>query len=237
MTFSTRRLTEVITEKYVLRQLATHPTVVYTGRDETLLFLVIAKGETVMYRRRNRNPLRGLTGGIVLIGIALAFAFGGGTFFLPIFFIALAFSILVGSFSTYNPRGLYGGFYGFLWMLILALFFITHSWIWFLVGAGISAILGAFAGPIMAALLGAGIFAATRNNPPYQQPYQPYQQPNQPYQQPYQPYQQGYQPPPPQPTETYQEGGQQYQYPPQQQPPYQQPEVQYPQQQELPPQQ
>ena len=189
-----------------------------------------------MYRQR--NPLRGLSGGIVLLGVALAFVFGGGGFSLPVFFIALAFSILIGSISSFNPRGVYGGLYGFFWMLILALFFITHSWIVFLIGAAISAILGALARPILVMLFGAGIFgAASMFN---QQPQQPYYQPQQPYppQEPYQPYQQGYQqsmqPPP-----GYQEGGQQYQYPPQYQQPaqpqYETPQAQYPQ--EMPPQQ
>src|SRR5437588_13071375 len=115
-------------------------------------------------RYRQRNPLRGLTAGIILIGLALGFAFGGGHLFLPIFFIALAFSALIGSISTFNPRGLYGGFYGFFWLLVLAMFFFTGSWIWFLVGAGISIILGVLIRPILAGLLGLGIFAAMRNN-------------------------------------------------------------------------
>jgi hypothetical protein len=192
-----------------------------------------------MYYRRRRGPFGGIAGGIVLIGIALAFLLGRGEFFLPVLFVFLGFSILIGSFATPNPRNVYGAFYGFLWMIILALFFITGSWVWFLIGAGISAILGALARPLLAALLGAGIFAAMQRNqqqpPQYQPPSQPYQQPpqNQQNQPTYQPYQQGYQPPQ-QPTETYQEGGQQYNYLPSQ---YEQPQVQYPQQQELPPQQ
>src|SRR5215471_5876117 len=98
-----------------------------------------------MYRQR--NSLGGLTGGIFLIGLALAFFIGSGHFFLPILFVTLAFCSLFGSITTFNPRGLYGGLYGFLWLLILALFFLTGSWLWFLVGAGISAILGALARP------------------------------------------------------------------------------------------
>lgn len=177
-----------------------------------------------MYRR---NPVRdifsGISGGIVLIGIALAFVFGGGGFNLPVFFLFLGFSILFGSLGSLNPRGVYGGIIGFFWMLILALFFITGSWIWFLVGAGISAIMGALLRPIMAGLLGLGIFGMASTFNQRQQP--TYQPP--PYQQQYQSYQQGYQPPQP----TYQEGGQQYQYPQQDE----QPQAQYPQ--EMPPQQ
>ncbi len=187
-----------------------------------------------MYRQQ--NPLRGLAGGIFLIGLALAFFIGHGSFFLSILFVALAFSSLIGSLSTFNPRGAYGGLQGFIWLLGLAILFLpgVGFWPWILVLCGISAILGVLARPIMAGLLGIGILgiASTADQPP-QPTYQPPQPPQPPYQQSYQPYQQGYQPPPPaQPTETYQEGGQQYQPQPQ----YEQPQVQYPSQ-EVPPQQ
>ena len=180
-----------------------------------------------MYRR---SSFGGLAGGIAILGVALAFIFGFGGFNLPVFFVALAFSILVGSLATLNPRRIYGALYGFFWMLILALFFITHSWIVFLIGAAISVILGSLARPLLAMLPGLGIFGAV--NMANQQPQQPYYQPPP---QPYQPYQGGY---PPQ--ETYQEGGQQQypsQSPPQYQQPaqaqYEQPQAQYPQ--EMPP--
>jgi len=169
-----------------------------------------------------QNPLRGLAGGIFLIGLALAFFIGHGDFFLPILFVALAFCALVGSLSTFNPRGVYGGLQSFTWLLGLAILFLpgVGFWPWILVLCGISAILGVLARPIMAGLLGAGILGvASMAN----------QQPQPTYQPPYQPYQQGYQSPPPvQPTETYQEGGQQHQY--QSQPQYEQPQVQYPSQ-------
>jgi hypothetical protein len=45
-------------------------------------------------------------------------------------------------------------------MIILAFFFITHSWIWFLVGAALSALMGALFQPIVAPLPGWGIFGA-----------------------------------------------------------------------------
>lgn len=181
-----------------------------------------------MYRRR-RNSFGGLSGGIVLLGLALAFVFGHGSFFLPIFFIGLAFSILVGALASGNPRSMYGAFYGFLWMIILAVFFLTNWWVVFLIGAAISAILGALARPLLAALLGIGIFGAA--NMANQQPQQPYYQPPQDtYGQPT--YQEGYRP---SPQPTYQEGGQQYQYPPQdpqyEQPQYERPQAQYPQEQ------
>ncbi len=157
-----------------------------------------------MYPRRSVTG--GISGGITLLGIALAIVFGGGSFNLVIFFIALAFASLISSLGTLNPRRVYGGLHGFFWMLIVALFFATGSWIWFLVGAAISTILGSLVKPITAALLGLGLFgmASMANQQPQQSPYQ---QP-----QPYQPYQEGYQPP--QPQETYREVGQQSQYVP-----------------------
>ena len=178
---------------------------------------------------RVRNSVTGgISGGIVLLGLALAFAFGG--FNLTVFFIALALAALVSSLGSLNPHRIYGSLQGFFWLLILALFFATDNWIWFLVGAGLSAIMGALFKPIIAGLLSLGIFgAATMANQPQQQPYY---QPQQPYYQPPQapqaPYQQGYQP---QQTETYQEGGRQHQYAEQ----FEQPQAQYPQQ--MPPQQ
>ena len=172
-----------------------------------------------------RNPVRsvtsGISGAIVLIGLALAFAFGG--FNLSIFFVALAFASLIGSFGSLNPRNAYSGIQGFVWLLGLALCFAIGFWPWVLVVAAVSTIIGALTRPIVAALVGMGIFglASSMSNrqPPQQQYYQP------PPQQPYEPYQQGYQPPPP----VYQEGGQQYPYPQQ----YEQPQAQYPQ--EMPP--
>ena len=142
---------------------------------------------------RYRNPVRSITGGlsgaIVLLGLALSFAFGG--FNLVIFFIALAFAVFIGSL---NPRGVSGGLIGAMWMIMLALFFATGSWLWFLVGVALSAIISAFIRPLTAFLLGLGIFGLAAAN---QQSQQPYYQPS-PNQQPYppQPYQQGYQPTP-----------------------------------------
>ena len=149
----------------------------------------------MMYNNR-RSTTGGLSGAIVLLGLILAFVFAGSDGFnLVIFFIALAFAALVGSFATLNVKGVYGGIMCAMWMLILALFFATdkywdNAWLWFLVGAFLSMILGSLIKPIMAALMGIGILDATSGQQP-QQPYQPYQ---------------------PQP-QTYQEGGQQYPYP------------------------
>ena len=176
-----------------------------------------------MRNRSSQSITGGLSGAIVLIGIVLALAFGG--FNLVIFFIALAFSTFVGSLSSRNPRGVYGGLIGAMWLIMLALFFATGSWLWFLVGAALSAILGTLVRPITALLLGMSIFGFTSQP---SQTQQPYYSPTPPQQAPYQPPQ----------AEGYQEGGQRYQYPgqqllPQQQ--YEQPQSQYPQ--EMPPQQ
>jgi len=168
---------------------------------------------------RTRNSVAsGVSGGIVILGVALAFAFG--SFNLTIFFIALAIATLVSALGSLNPHRMYGSLQGFFWLLILALFFATDNWIWFLVGAGVSAIMGALFKPIIASLMGLGL-ASVANRPPQQPYYQPSQSPQQ-------SYDQGYRPPQP---ETYQEGGQQYRTPQE----YEQPQVQYPQ--EMPPQQ
>lgn len=168
----------------------------------------------------NRNSTTsGIASGIFLIGLALAFVFGG--FDLRIFFVALAFSTLVGSMGSRNPHSIYGGFQGFLWLMALAIFFMTGSWIVFLLAAGVSAILGTLIRPIIAGLASTAFFA----RPQQQQQY--YQPPSQP--QPYQSYQEGYRPPEPA-VETYQEGGQQYPYPSQPSQEYEQPQAQYPQQ-------
>lgn len=136
-----------------------------------------------------RSVTRGISGGIVLLGMALAFAFGH--FNLAIFFAALAFASLVGSLSS--PRAAYAGIHGFIWMLVLALFFATHSWICFLVGAALSAILGPLAKPMTAAFFGSRLFGTGS-----QQPKQPMYQPPQPYYEGYQPQEQYLQQTPPQ---------------------------------------
>jgi hypothetical protein len=174
---------------------------------------------------RYRNPLRAATGGIFLIGLAIAIALGnqlGGNWFIAIFFITLACTSFIGSLN-FNRRGFYGGSYGFVWLLAIALSIITGSWLWFLVAAGASAILGSLWRPMMR-----GSFSPQQ--PYYQQSYQPTnEQPPA-----YQPYEQGYQPPTQQPP-AYQEDGMPHPYPPQQsqEPQYEQPQVQYPQ--EMPP--
>ena len=180
---------------------------------------------------RYRNPMRGLATGIFFIFLAFAFYFSNtfnSELFLPIFFAGLAFCSLFGAASSGNPRGIYGGLYPFIWLLGLALCFLIGFWPWILLPIGVSMILGALYNPITTGLASSGFMA---NQPPPQQ----YQQ-NQKSNEPNQPYQAGYQASPPVP-DTYQEGGQYYQYPPQPKQQYDLPEADSAEQQELPPQQ
>jgi len=171
----------------------------------------------MMYNNNRRSITGGLSGAIVLLGLILAFAFGG--FNLTIFFIALAFAALIGSLATRNANSIYGSIICAMWLLILALFFATTSywdraWLLFLIGALLSTVLWSLRRPVIAALLGIGIFGIAARQQP-QQPYQPYQ-----------------------PPQTYQEGGQQYPYPPYPSTPpaqHEQPQAYYPEQ--MPPQQ
>lgn len=175
-----------------------------------------------------RSAFGSLAGVIMLVGFIMAFAFGG--FNLTIFFLALAISIFLGSLASGSPRSVYGTLYGSLWLLILALFFSTGSWIWFVIGGVLCCVMGSLTRPILASLGYVSTCSTARvaNRQP-QQYYQPSKQVYQPSEASYQPYEQGYQPPQP---ETYQEGSQQ-QYPPGEQ--YEEPQAQYPQQ--MPPQQ
>ncbi len=184
-------------------------------------------------RRMNRyqNPMRGIAAGIFIIFLAFAFYFWsnvGSYLFLPILFAGLALFVLIGAASSGNPRGIYGGLYPFVWLMGLALCFLIGFWPWILIPVGVSMIIGALYNPITTGLSNTAFMA---NQPP-PQTYQPYQQTNEPDQS----YQAGYQGS--QPTqETYQEGGQYYQYPPQPKQQYDMPETAATQQEELPPQQ
>lgn len=177
---------------------------------------------------RYRNPMRGIATGIFFIFLAFAFYFSksfDGHLFLPIFFVGLALVSLIGAASSGNPRGIYGGLYPFVWLMGLALCFLISFWPWILLPIGVSMILGALYNPITAGISNAGFMT---NQPPAQQ----YQQSNEPDQS----YKAGYQGSP-QVSDTYQEGGQHYQYPPQPKQQYDVPEPNPAQQQELPPQQ
>src|ERR1700680_3330295 len=120
-------------------------------------------------RRSYRGSLAGLSGGFFFIGLALAFAFSsrfGGDWFLFFLFAGLAFAALFGSASSRNPRGLYGGLHGFVWMFGLGVLFLVGFWPWILVLIGISAILGTLIAPITAGLVGMSMFADTQGNQP-----------------------------------------------------------------------
>ena len=108
------------------------------------------------YRRYRRGP--GGLGGVLFLVFFFIAIFTGH--FLPLLFVGLAFAALFGSLSTLNPRALYGGFQGFIWMLGLALCFTIGFWPWILLPIIASAFLGVLIRPITAALLGLGIFGA-----------------------------------------------------------------------------
>src|SRR5690242_19621589 len=95
------------------------------------------------YSRPYQNSLGGLALGIFLIGLALAIFFGGfgGFLFLPILFVGLAFTALLGSISSYDHRATYGGLHGFVWLLGLDLCFWIGFWPWILLPIGFSIIL------------------------------------------------------------------------------------------------
>jgi hypothetical protein len=145
--------------------------------------------------RPQQNPLRGVAGGLLIIGLAFAFFFSRdqGDLFLPIFFFALALTTLIGSISTYNPRGVYSGLHGAVWLAGIGLCFMIGFWPWILLPVGVTIILGALLKPITAGIGGMGMMA-----PSIQPPYQP------PAQAPM--------------SATYQEGGREIPYPPDNQP-------------------
>jgi hypothetical protein len=183
-----------------------------------------------------RQALGGITAAIVMLGLILALTIN--PFNLPIFFASIACAIIVGAVVSGRPSSLYGAIPGAMWMFILALYFVTHIWILFLIGVMLTALLGTVLRPLVASMSG-----MPRMNM-HSQPTQPYYQPPQQAQPTNQSYQQGYQPAKPasgDPHVVYQEGGQQHTYPPQQSQEYEnpdtlynQPQAQYPQQ--MPPQ-
>lgn len=173
--------------------------------------------------RKNKGALSGLfgglSGGIFFFGLAIAIVTGH---FLPVFFATLAITALVGSLASLDAQGIYGGFEGFVFLMGLAVLALTGWW-WpgILVLLGISCILGTLNIPGLAGLIGLGILSRSS------------QKPQEAYQSEAQAYEEGYQPQ--QAPATYQEGGNQYQYPsPLVEQAYEQPQTQYPQ--EMPPQ-
>jgi hypothetical protein len=196
-----------------------------------------------MYRRDTwRKSLGGMSGGVFLIGLAIAFLTGA---WLPVILITLGVTSLLGAASSGNPNGLYGGLYSIVWLAGLGLCFAIGFWPWILVLVGLSCILGAMRNAIMEAIIGAGLgtlYNANQGQPAYYQPAQDisYSSSTSDPEQTYQPYQEGYQPAPP-PTGNYQEVQQQYPYTPQSQPlqspQYEQPQAQAQYPEELPPQQ
>ena len=176
-----------------------------------------------MANRQNKGALSGifggLSGGVFFFGLAIAIVSGH---FLPVFFATLAFTSLVGSLASLNAQGIYGGFQGFVFLMGLAILILTGWW-WpgILILLGIASILGPLNHPGFASSLGLGILS--RNS---QKPLEADQPADRRYEEGYQPQQ---------PSATYQEGADEYQYPsPSGEPSYEQPQTQYPQ--EMPPQ-
>ena len=144
-----------------------------------------------MYRRQ--NPLRGLAGGLFILFLLLAFLIGRGGLFLPLLFVGLAACVLIASWSTFHPRGIYSGLVGAMWLLGLALCFALGFWPWILLPVALSMILGALFRPITG-VLGPAFLPPNQTQHPYQ-------------------------PPQPSPVSTYQEGGSLHSYPPAPPPP------------------
>ncbi len=158
----------------------------------------------------------GLSGGIFFFGLALAIFTGH---FWTGLLVTLAFTALVGSLSSNDLQGIYGGFQGFVFLLGLAVCSVFGWWPWILVVLGISSILGTLHGLVASGALGFAFPETNKESEPKQQTALE------------QPYQEGYQSQP-----VYQEGSQQFTSQPYaNQPQYEQPQVVYPQ--ELPPQQ
>jgi hypothetical protein len=160
-----------------------------------------------------------LSGAIFFVGLAIAIVSGH---FLPIFFLTLGLSALVGALSSGNRQGNYGGFQGFVFFLGLTICSIFGWWPWIFVTFGVSAVLGGLTSAI-----------PKGSKQTCAQPQPLYQPSSAQTEQIYQPYQEGYQPV--QPAAIYEEGGQLHQYQPGvPQPDYETPQAQYPQQ--MPPQ-
>jgi hypothetical protein len=194
-----------------------------------------------MYRSNPwRKSLSGMSGGVFMIGLAIAFVTGA---WLPVLLITIGVTSLLGAASSGNANGVYGGLHCFIWLAGLGICFAFGFWPWILVVVGLSSILGAMRNAIMEAIVGVGFGMASNAKQSQQVYYQPaqnvsYTPPAHEAESEYQPYQEGYQPAP-QPTGSNQEGQQLYPYPSQtqsaQSPEYEEPQAQYPQ--ELPPQQ
>ncbi len=170
------------------------------------------------YRRSTANRV---AGGIALFGLILAFTTGSGGLNVPIFFVALALAVLIGSLGTPNRASVLGGLHAFVWLLVVAIFISTGSGHIFVLGIIASILLGIF---------GRAMFAQHRQNNPvaHNRPARPYYQPSRqaPEESQYRGYEQGYQP-----STTNQPAAEPL--PPSDQ--YEQPQAQYPQQ--MPPQQ
>jgi len=108
-----------------------------------------------MYNRNRGGFFGGLSGGLFLIFLAIAFTTGH---FLPMLFVGLAAAAFFGSMASGRTSGRLWRYSGAVFMLGLAFLFPDQLVVaWILVVLGISAILGALGPQIIAALGGMGI--------------------------------------------------------------------------------
>jgi len=119
-----------------------------------------------MYNRNRGGFFGGLSGGLFLIFLAIAFHY---RHFLPMLFVGLAAAAFFGSMASGRPQAVYGGIQGAVFHARAGLFVPDQLVVaWDTVVLGISAILGALGPQIIAALGGMGIMGMTSmmNQPP-----------------------------------------------------------------------
>lgn len=85
-----------------------------------------------MSSRARKSAASSVASCIIILGLIAPLVWGG--FNLPIFFVALGLAILAVSLEHPSRKNVEAGLYSFSLMLMLALFFATGQWIWFLIG-------------------------------------------------------------------------------------------------------
>lgn len=84
-----------------------------------------------------QHTTNGLSIIIIILGIIFAFNWGG-SFNLALFFGALALASFIKPLGSSNAREIYNGLMGACWLAVLALFFWSGSWVWFIAGGVLS---------------------------------------------------------------------------------------------------
>lgn len=108
-----------------------------------------------------RHAWRSITGGMaaiyVLLGLALAFMYQNGDFFLPIFLFALAFSTLTATLGPLKFKHMFNGMQGALWLVALGLSFLPSmgGFIWIFVALAITILLHAVLKPFVQSIVAA----------------------------------------------------------------------------------